>query len=100
MKRISDLVGRGAPDSVAIIDGSRRVSYAQLDGLVDQTVAELTTAGLAPGDRIALAFGTGLDFVRYYLAASRAALITVPLNPAYTEPERAFILTDSGARAL
>jgi long-chain acyl-CoA synthetase len=100
MNRIADLVTRADPDAPAVVDGRHRLTYGQLDGLVDETVAGLRSAGLAPGDRVALQLPTGLTFVRYYLAASRAGLDAVPLNPGYTDPERDFALTDSGARAL
>jgi long-chain acyl-CoA synthetase len=100
MSRIAELLGRADPSAVAIVDGDRRLSYGELDALVDQTAAELIDAGLADGDRVALQLGTGVDFVRYYLAASRAGLVAVPVNPAYTAPERDFVLTDSGARLV
>jgi long-chain acyl-CoA synthetase len=98
--RVADLIDHGRPASVAVVDGERRVTYADLDALVAATADELTGSGLRPGDRVALALGTGLDFVRYYLAASRAGLVCVPLNPAYTDPERDYILGDCGARAI
>jgi long-chain acyl-CoA synthetase len=98
--RIAKLIDHGRPSSVAVVDGERRISYAELDELVDATATELTDSGLRPGDRVAVALGTGLDFVRYYLAASRAGLVSVPLNPAYTDPERDYILADCGARAI
>jgi long-chain acyl-CoA synthetase len=100
VSRIADLVRRVDANALAIVDGERRLTYGELDGLIDLTAAELTAAGLLEGDRIALQLGTGLDFVRHYLAASRAGLIAVPLNPAYTEPERDFALRDCGARLL
>jgi long-chain acyl-CoA synthetase len=100
MNRIADLISRADPSTTAVVAGTRHVTYEQLDGLVDETVTALLAAGLAPGDRVALQLGTGIDFVAYYLAASRAGLVAVPLNPAYTEPERDFALADSGARAL
>jgi long-chain acyl-CoA synthetase len=98
--RVADLVSRADPGAIAIIDGERRVSYGELDQLIDRAVTALLGSGLASGDRVAVQLGTGLDFATIYLAASRAGLVTVPLNPDYTEPERDFALADSGARLL
>jgi long-chain acyl-CoA synthetase len=100
MNRIADLVSRAEPSAPAIIDGGRRLSYGDLDALVDSTAADLQAAGAVEGDRVALQLGTGLGFVRHYLACSRAGLVAVPINPSYTEPERDFALDDSGARLL
>ncbi len=100
MNRIADLISRGDPAALAIVDGARRVTYAQLDGLVDETVAELRrrrTRSRAIGSRCSWAPGSTSSATtspRRGPGWSR-----VPLNPAYTEPERDFILTDSGARA-
>src|ERR1700761_1572042 len=100
MNRIADLISRGDPSSTAIVDGARRVSYAELDWLVDEALELLVGAGRPPGEGVAVQLGTGLAFVRWYLASSRGGFVTVPLNPGYTEPERDFVLDDSGARLL
>ena len=49
---------------------------------------------------MALQLGTSIDFVVLYLGACRAGLVVVPVNPAYTAPELAHVLSDSGARLL
>jgi long-chain acyl-CoA synthetase len=99
----SDLVRRAAaadPDGVALIDGSTRWSWARLEAEVSRAALALQHRGLARGDRLALHLGTGIDFVQLYLGANRAGLVVVPVNPAYTLPELAFVLSDSGARVL
>ena len=100
---ISDLVRRGAqhhPDRVALIDGATRLTWADLNSAVTRAALALGAGGLATGDRVALQLGTSIDFVVLYLGASRAALVVVPVNPAYTVPELAHVLSDSGARLL
>jgi long-chain acyl-CoA synthetase len=37
------------PQSLAVLDGERRVSYAAFDGLLNRTAAALQRAGLGPG---------------------------------------------------
>ena len=88
------------PDAICIIEGDRVVSWSAVDGQVDDYAAGLAGRGLHPGERIALLLGNSYEFVVAYLAAARAGLITVPLNPAYTSAEVAVMLADSGARML
>lgn len=100
---ISDLVRRAArckPDATALFDDAVRLTWAELDARATSTALALREAGLEDGDRVALQLGTGPDFVALYLGAGRAGLITVPVNPAYTEPELKQVLDDCGARLL
>ena len=100
---ISDLVRRTArttPDATALVDGTNRLSWAELDARATSAALALREAGLDDGDRVVLQLGTGVDFVAFYLGAGRAGLITVPANPAYTAPELQHVLDDSGARLL
>jgi malonyl-CoA/methylmalonyl-CoA synthetase len=55
----------------------------------------LLAAGLAPGDRLLLSAGSSADLVIAYVAALRAGVVVVPLNPAYTEPEVARVVRDA-----
>jgi long-chain acyl-CoA synthetase len=96
----SDLLRRAAaaaPDRLALVDGDTRLSYADLDRQTTRAALALTRAGLQPGDRLGLQLRTGTPFVLLYLGALRAGLVVVPVNPAYTEPEVAHLLADSGA---
>jgi malonyl-CoA/methylmalonyl-CoA synthetase len=47
----------------------------------------LRAAGLQPGDRVVLCAGTSLAMVSAFVAALRAGLVVVPVNPAYTRAE-------------
>jgi long-chain acyl-CoA synthetase len=100
---ISELVRRAArskSDGIALVDGDRRLSWAELDRQVTTAALALSAAGLGDGDRVALQLGTSIDFVVLYVGANRAGLITVPVNPAYTLPELRHVLADCGAELL
>jgi long-chain acyl-CoA synthetase len=97
---IGQLVRAGAtrtPSRTAIIDGDKRLTWAELDRAVTRAALALLAAGTAAGDRVALELGTGIPFALLYLGALRAGLVAVPVNPAYTQPEIEHILRDSGA---
>jgi long-chain acyl-CoA synthetase len=87
-------------EAPALVEGARRVTWAELDALVDRAAAGYAGRGLAAGDRVAVQLRNGVDWVLATVGALRAGLVVVPVNTAYTEPEVAHLLTDSGARLL
>jgi long-chain acyl-CoA synthetase len=84
------------PSHPALIDGSLRLSYLELDLAVTRAAQALLAAGPVPGDRVVLQLA-GSDLVVLYLAAARAGLVAVPVNPGFTERELAHVVDDSGA---
>jgi malonyl-CoA/methylmalonyl-CoA synthetase len=78
----------------------QRVTYAELDELVNRTVAYLQSLGLQPGDRVALQLSKSLEFILLHLATVRLGAITLPLNLAYPPDELKYFLEDSGAKAF
>lgn len=77
-----DIVERTAtlmPDRIAVVTNGQEVTYSRLAMDVDRLAAGFCTLGLQPGDRIALLLPSGIELVTAFLAASRAALIVVPL---------------------
>ncbi|MEX5717517.1 AMP-binding protein [Geodermatophilus maliterrae] len=88
------------PDAPAVVEGETRLSWRELDALVDRTAAGLAARGLVPGDRVAVQLPNGVDWLRAVLGALRAGLVVVPVNTAYTDPELDYVLADSGAALL
>lgn len=91
---------RRDPQGTCLIAGPRRLTWAEVDAAVDAFTAGLIQRGLHAGERIALLLGNSPEFVIAYFGAARAGLVSVPMNPAYTAPEVAVLLADSGARLL
>ncbi len=89
-----------SPDKVALVqsDTGLTMTWAELDGQVARLAGGLSRAGLVGGQRVALALGNGCAFVAAYLAALRAGMVAVPLNPTSTTGEIARMLADCGAR--
>ncbi len=83
----------------ALVDGSLRLSFTELDLAVTRAARALLGAGVAPGDRVVLQLN-GSDLVVLYLAASRAGVVSVPVNPALTPRELAHVVDDSGAALI
>ncbi|MFG1396717.1 class I adenylate-forming enzyme family protein [Roseixanthobacter pseudopolyaromaticivorans] len=68
------------PEQEAVVCGDRRLTYGELDRLVEQTAYGLIADGVAPGDRIAVMLDNRLEYLVAILAAVRAGGIAVPLG--------------------
>ena len=89
-----------APDVVAIryFDGS--LTLAELDRASSALAAVLVARGFRAGDRLALYLQNNPAFVIGLVAAWKAGGAAVAVNPMNKERELAYLLGDSGARAL
>lgn len=91
---------RRVPDKLAVVDGDTRLTFAELDAVVDRTAAALAAAGLGKGDRLALLCHNCWQFAVLNFAAARAGVVLVPVNFMLGGDEIAFILDHSGAAAF
>lgn len=103
--RIADLVEVAAtrlPEAPALVVTADRIaiSHRDLARLVDELAGQLTRSGLLPGDRVALRMGSNAEFVVALLAASRADLVVVPLDPALPITEQRVRSQAAGARVV
>src|SRR6266511_3589107 len=92
---------RKYPDKIALefIDPPlQRLTYAELDELVNRTAGYLESLGLQPGDCVALQLSKCLEFILLHLATTRLGAITLPLNLAYPPDELKYFLEDSGTK--
>jgi crotonobetaine/carnitine-CoA ligase len=80
--------------------GDEMWSYADTPERAASCAYAMRSAGLEVGDRIALMCGNRPEFLRVWLGAGWAGLVTVPVNVALRGTQLERILTDSGARAL
>ena len=97
---LDHLTLRGAPIAPALMADGRTLSFAELEAAVGQTAAALLGHGLAPGDRVASWMGKTALACILPLAAARAGLVHVPINPALRRAQAEHILADSGTRLL
>ncbi|KAG8043965.1 hypothetical protein GUJ93_ZPchr0458g22309 [Zizania palustris] len=83
------------------VTGKVDLSHAALDALVDAAAARLAAdAGVLPGHVVALSFPNTVELAIMFLAVIRARAVAAPLNPAYTQEEFEFYLSDSEARLV
>jgi long-chain acyl-CoA synthetase len=86
------------PEHAAIIFYDRKISYGELDDLVDRLAAALQDLGVVPGDRVSLFMPNCPQLIIAYHAAWRAGAIAVPSNPLYTATEFGHQAADAGSK--
>ena len=95
------LAGTDPSRSAFVIPEDGRVlTYGQVAEHIETLAGRLAAAGVRPGDRVALALPNSPDFVLLLLAITAVGAAAAPLNPAYTESEFTFFLTDIAPRLL
>ncbi|MFI1973237.1 amino acid adenylation protein [Streptomyces cinnamoneus] len=82
MARFHQVVA-AAPDRVAVLDDSRRLTFAELDRRTARAAALLTARGLGRGALVGVSLPRGADLLVALLAVWRAGAAYVPLDPAY-----------------
>ncbi|MBL8651306.1 MAG: acyl-CoA ligase (AMP-forming), exosortase A system-associated [Sphingopyxis sp.] len=90
----------GAAVDPALLIGDKVTSFAELDAGVGRLASWLLDQAGGPGERVASWSAKMRLACLMPLAAARAGLIHVPVNPLLKAPQVAHILSDSGAKLL
>ena len=88
------------PDNTALVFYGRKISYTELDALVNRFAHALTGLGVKKGDRVALMLPNIPQMVIAYYGTLRLGAIAVATNPLYKAHELEVQLKDSGAETL
>ena len=97
---IDHLAMRGWPDNPALVTREGTLDYAGLVAAVGALAGWLAGRGLVPGDRVATWLPKTRIACLMPLAAARAGLVHVPINPLLKHLQVEHILGDCGARLL
>jgi 2,3-dihydroxybenzoate-AMP ligase len=84
---------------IAIIDGDRSVTYAQLDERSTQLALNLLDAGLNPLDRVVVQLPNVVEFVYLYFALQKIGCIPIMALPTHRFREMSQFVELSGAAA-
>jgi long-chain acyl-CoA synthetase len=100
---VGDSLTRSAaarPDKIAVVDGGRRLTYAELDTWVNRIAHGFAHAGWQRGDALGLASGNSAEFLAVYYACAKLGLVCVPINLGWRADEVAYVLGHSRAKGL
>lgn len=96
---IGEAAGRFG-DRTAVIDGETRLTYAQLDSLVERAQRGLMASGIEAGDRVCVWSPNTFHWIVAALAAHCSGATLVTLNTRFTGAEALAIVRRSGSRVL
>lgn len=94
------VVAATAPSRPAVLFGGDIVDFAALEADVDALAGTLSRSGLGPGDVVALLCTNRPEWLVAYEAALRAGVVLLPVNWHLEGDDVAYVLADSGARAV
>jgi long-chain acyl-CoA synthetase len=98
-----DMFGKSAtryPSKTALIFMDKKISYDELDRMVERFAAGLIALGVKKGDRIGALLPNCPQHVIAFLAVNRIGAIHVPANVMYEGEELRHIFTDSGMKMI
>ncbi len=93
-------VTRGLAGKIAFQDGTRALTYGELQNASQRFAAALRGLGLRAEERIALILPDTIDFPVVFWGAVRSGIVAIPLNTLLTAEQYRHILSDSRAAAL
>ncbi|WP_160573724.1 class I adenylate-forming enzyme family protein [Actinomadura physcomitrii] len=88
------------PDAVALIDGARRRTFAELRRGWLRSAAAIAGSGLDVGDRIAVLDWNSIEVVELLLACAHSGTVLVPMNARLTVAEHAQVLRSARPRLV
>ena len=91
---------RRSPQSIAILDGDRRLTYGEVDRLANALACELQALGVGPEVRAGVCLPRSPELVVAVLAVLKAGGSYVALDPAIPRERLAYQLEDSGVPVL
>ncbi|MFQ5613391.1 MAG: long-chain fatty acid--CoA ligase [Anaerolineae bacterium] len=88
------------PNHTALIFFDAKMTYAELNRLVNRFAAGLQKLGVKKGDRVSLYMPNCPQVVIAYYAVMRLGGVVVPTNPLYVAREIEHQMNDSGAKVM
>ena len=88
------------PDRTAMVFEGRRTTFEELQSRVNRLASALGAVGVSAGDRIAVLQVNTDSVIETYFAAAKLDAVFVPLNFRARADEIAYMVNDSGPKAL
>jgi acyl-CoA synthetase (AMP-forming)/AMP-acid ligase II len=91
---------RSRPEHPALVQGAHRLSWRELDALMDRVAAALQRDGLVAGDAVVLAGAMTPTLAAVFLGALRAGIVVAPLATSVTRETFAAMRRDAAPKRL
>lgn len=93
-------VARENPSSLALVFGSRKVTYGELNESADRLARALRHEGMVRGDRVAVLADRSIETIVAFLAILKAGGAYVPIDTAYPGQRVDFLLQECSPFAV
>ena len=88
------------PDRTALVFGTQRMSYGELNACANQLARHLLAQGVQRDDRVGIAAERSLDMLVGLLAIMKTGAAYVPLEPTLPADRLQYMIEDSGLQLL
>src|SRR5882757_7621909 len=98
---IGDLLKRAAarfPDLIALTDGTRQVTFMEIERDANRFANYLVARGMKPGEKISTICNNSVEFVKALFGIHRAGLVWVPINTMLGPADMDYILDHAEVR--
>jgi long-chain acyl-CoA synthetase len=100
LTRFLDESASSFPQTPAMIFGGRKISYLELQEMVNALTVALISLGVKKGDRVALLLPNSPPYIIAYYATLKIGALIVNLNPLSVEREIIYLLNHSAAKTI
>lgn len=95
-----ECVADTVPEREAVVYGSRRFTYAELDERATRLAHVLAERGIGPGDHVGLWMYNCNEYLEGMLAAFKLRAVPINVNYRYVADELRYLFTDSDCKAV
>jgi len=100
MHRSFERVVATAPERIALSCEDRTLSFSELDAQANRIARLLIEHGVGVGEPVGLMLGRGVPFVAGVLGILKSGAAYVPIDPAYPDERKRYMIEDSGLTHL
>ncbi|MEO6195390.1 MAG: amino acid adenylation domain-containing protein, partial [Thermoanaerobaculia bacterium] len=88
------------PETIAVVDGDRSLTYSELDARANGLAQRLSAEGVGPEARVAVLAARSVELVLAELAVLKAGGCYVPIDPRFPRQRQEFMLADCRASVV
>src|SRR5207248_418387 len=88
------------PDAVAVLDGERALTYAELNASANRLARCLRARGVGPDTLVGICLERSAEMLVALLAVLKAGGAYLPIDPSYPADRIEFLIQDSGVHLL
>lgn len=97
---VLESVAAAIPDALALVQGDRTVTYAQLERRSARLATALSAAGLEPQSRVSIDLYNCNEWLESFYGIVKNRFVPVSINYRYLDDELTYLLDNSGSEAL